>query len=131
MIIHRLIQPEFDAENRFVGFINIIMYDINHVMNSHIEHDDIYNLWRDIHPRFRMVNGNHMPELRENETIGLRIPEANLDEFRTIIQEANLNDDAPRGLGDILAVVARYSMVPHGHFTILDARIHIHATTDE
>ena len=107
------------------------MYDINHVMDPEIEHDDVYNLWREIHPIFRTENGEPMPGLEENENIGLRIPQDDLDHFRFIITEANLTVNAPRRLGNFLAVVANYSMVPHGHFTILDARIYIHATTDD
>ena len=129
MIIHRIIQPEFGPENRFVGFTNIIMYDINHVLDPQIEHDDIYDLWREMHPILRTADGNPMQELGENEQIGLRIPENELNEFRRIIREANLTENAPRELGNFLAVTANYNMIPHGHFMIMDARIYIHATT--
>ena len=131
MIIHRIIQPEFNGENRFVGFTNIIMYDLNHVMDPHIEHDDIYNLWREMHPLFRSATGQPMQELGEGENIGLRIPENALDHFQLIINEANLTENAPRELGDFLAVIANYHMIPHGNFAILDARIYIHATTTD
>ena len=128
MITHRIIQPEFNGNLAFVGFTNIILHDINHMMTPEIEHDEIYNLWTEIHPRMRTANGAPMRELQENENIGTRIPENGLDEIQRIMEELNLFQNAPRAIGHLLAVTADYNMIPHGNFAILDARIYILAT---
>ena len=129
MITHRIIQPEFNRELRFVGFANITIYDMNHILDPRLEHDDVYNLWREIHPLFRTAAGTPMEALGEDENIGLRIPENELEHFKFIITEANISENAPRELGNFLAVIANYHMVPHGSFVILDAKIYLHATT--
>ena len=129
MITHRIIQPEFNENLIFVGFTNIILFDVNHVMTPEIEHDEIYNLWTELHPRMRTAGGLPMRELQEDERIGTRIPEIGLGEAQRMIRNLNLFQGAPREIEHILAITAEYNMVPHGHFAILDARIYIHATT--
>ena len=131
MIIHRIIQPEFNAENAFVGFTNIILYDINHIMDVNVEHDDLYSLYTDMHPMFKDDNDQPLRALEINESIGLRIPERDLNTVQQMMTDANLFQNAPRQLGNLMAVAAEYKMIPHGNFAIMDARIYFHASTND
>ena len=126
MITHRLIHPEFDQNFGFLGFTNMLLFDVNHVIDPAIQHDDLYFLFTRI-TQFLAPNQNlPIQNLRVNQTAAYRVAEINLPNLWNMLEQNNMTQGAPRRIRSILAVTAEFSIIPHGHFNITDAKFYIH-----
>ena len=82
MITHRVIQPKFDQNLRFDGFDNIILYDMDHIIDPAIQHDDLYNLMMETINLMRAGPDINLANIQRDEEIGARINQEDLEAYR-------------------------------------------------
>ena len=126
MITHRIIHPEFDQNYGFLGFTNFILYDVNHVIDPAIQHDDLYALFNQM-TRMLAPNPNQpLNNLQVDQSANYRVAENNLLALQNSLEMQHFTDGAPRRIRTIVATTAEFNIVPHGHFNITDAKFYIH-----
>lgn len=126
MLQHRLLQPEYDPNFMIVGFTNILFFDVNHVIDPGIHHNDLYNLVIEI-TRILAPNPNQAIEnLQVHQTATYRVGEMTLPMVRQILQDGHYTVGAPRRIRSVVAMIVEINIVPHGNFNITDVKLYLH-----
>ena len=82
MITHRIIQPQFDQENRFLGFTNFILYDVNRIIDPNVTHDDLMMFMTEVLDIITPPNGININNIQPDEEVVARVNENNIPELR-------------------------------------------------
>ena len=129
MITQRVINPEFGPGNQFMGFISLVINDMNHVIDPNMEHDDLMNLLDITMPFLEQDPQRAIENMREGDTLVTRINNNDLGEYRRLLDENRILDGGPRQIREVVAVIAEIKIIPHGNFNIAETKIFFHCDT--
>jgi len=126
MLIHYIMQPEYDEARELIGFSNITIKDHNHCLAAEMEYGDISNFLNDITPF--LIAEDNVPPLdarNPNLPVGMFVPRADFRVINDILDMNGYKAGAANQIRNIMAVTANIHTVNFPAFNICHITINV------